>query len=218
MAMWKRNSNAEREETNRIMLILDWSYVFDRDQLISLYLWLDSIPFRRRRRQIEKDFADGGILRCLIEWLFFLSHLVRWRYGNVSFVLLLSDLLTHFVCSLRFVVCVCPICLFFVEEKCLGILNWMIKFYKISMHGLIKYHWVDLKNELKKIFAMVVRLLLLSLIIDVWFSSISHLIGIYFFSVMVAELIKYYFPTWVRRFSPRVIPLDFEHVDLGLFA
>ena len=59
------------------MLILDWSYVFDRDQLISLYLWLDSIPFRRRRRQIEKDFADGGILRCLIEWLFFLSHLVR---------------------------------------------------------------------------------------------------------------------------------------------
>ena len=111
-----------------------------------------------------------------------------------------------------------PICLFFVEEKCLGILNWMIKFYKISMHGLIKYHWVDLKNELKKIFAMVVRLLLLSLIIDVWFSSISHLIGIYFFSVMVAELIKYYFPTWVRRFSPRVIPLDFEHVDLGWFA
>ncbi len=47
------------------MLTLDWSYVFDRDQLISLYLWLDSIPFTRKKRVIEKDFADGGI--CLMK-------------------------------------------------------------------------------------------------------------------------------------------------------
>jgi hypothetical protein len=47
------------------MLTLDWSYVFDRDQLMILYLWLDSIPFTRKRRIIEKDFADGGIFECL---------------------------------------------------------------------------------------------------------------------------------------------------------
>ena len=64
------------------MLTLDWSYVFDRDQLISLYLWLDSIPFTRKKRQIEKDFADGGI-RDEGGFLFRV---------NVSFVLLLSDL------------------------------------------------------------------------------------------------------------------------------
>jgi hypothetical protein len=55
----KKNTYTLREQ---MMLILDWSYVFDRDQLISLYLWLDNIPFTRKRRLIEKDFADGGIL------------------------------------------------------------------------------------------------------------------------------------------------------------
>jgi len=46
-----------------MMLILDWSYVFDREQLYVLYSWLDSIPFTRKKRRIEKDFADGGILK-----------------------------------------------------------------------------------------------------------------------------------------------------------
>ncbi len=51
-----------------MMLILDWSYVFDKDQLIILYLWLDSIPFTRKKGKIEKDFADGGILMFEIFW------------------------------------------------------------------------------------------------------------------------------------------------------
>ena len=54
----------EKTLIEQMTLILDWSYVFDKDQLISLYLWLDSIPFKRRRKIIEKDFADGGIFEC----------------------------------------------------------------------------------------------------------------------------------------------------------
>jgi hypothetical protein len=43
------------------MLTLDWSYVFDKEQLIVLCSWLDSIPFTRKKRRLDKDFADGGI-------------------------------------------------------------------------------------------------------------------------------------------------------------
>jgi hypothetical protein len=52
-------------------LTLDWSYVFDKDQRIILYSWLDSIPFTRKKRQIERDFADGGIgkFRFVFFWM-----------------------------------------------------------------------------------------------------------------------------------------------------
>lgn len=50
-----------KKYTEQMTLTLDWSYVFDKDQLIILYSWLDHIPFTRKRRLIEKDFADGGI-------------------------------------------------------------------------------------------------------------------------------------------------------------
>ncbi len=68
---WKKEEKKKKKNTytlrEQMMLILDWSYVFDRDQLISLYLWLDHIPFTRKRRLIEKDFADGGILFEMFE-------------------------------------------------------------------------------------------------------------------------------------------------------
>jgi hypothetical protein len=60
MAM-KKNKR-RKKKTEQMMLILDWSYVFDRKQRGILYSWLDSIPFTRKRGKIEKDFADGGIL------------------------------------------------------------------------------------------------------------------------------------------------------------
>ena len=44
------------------MLILDWSYVFDKQQVFILYIWLDSISFTRKKTKIRKDFADGGII------------------------------------------------------------------------------------------------------------------------------------------------------------
>ncbi|CAF0897932.1 unnamed protein product [Adineta ricciae] len=43
------------------MLILDWSYVFDREQIAVLCSWIDSVPFTRKKRKIERDFSDGGI-------------------------------------------------------------------------------------------------------------------------------------------------------------
>jgi hypothetical protein len=48
--------------------MLDWTYVFDKKQLVILYLWLDSIPFTRKKRNMERDFSDGGIIlmiKCL---------------------------------------------------------------------------------------------------------------------------------------------------------
>lgn len=50
------------------MLTLDWSYVFDKGQLSVLYIWLDNIPFTRKKSKIEKDFSDGGIIRFLHVW------------------------------------------------------------------------------------------------------------------------------------------------------
>jgi len=61
MAMKMKNGKKINKNTEQMMLILDWSYVFDKDQLIILYLWLDSIPFTRKKGKIEKDFSDGGI-------------------------------------------------------------------------------------------------------------------------------------------------------------
>ncbi|CAF4992339.1 unnamed protein product, partial [Rotaria sp. Silwood1] len=52
------------------MLILDWSYVFDKEQLIYLYMWIDQIPLSRPKKRIEKDFADGVMVAELIKYYF----------------------------------------------------------------------------------------------------------------------------------------------------
>lgn len=69
------------------MLILDWSYAFDREQIAVLCSWIDSIPFTRKKRKIERDFSDGGI-RSLYKDNF--SHGFDFSYG----MKLLSDLHT----------------------------------------------------------------------------------------------------------------------------
>ncbi|CAF1078755.1 unnamed protein product [Rotaria sordida] len=49
------------------MLILDWSYVFDKEQQIDLYMWIDSIPLTKLKTKIEKDFSDGEKMSWDIE-------------------------------------------------------------------------------------------------------------------------------------------------------
>ena len=37
----------------------------DEEQLQDLYAWLDDIPLSRVKRNVARDFSDGGKLNCL---------------------------------------------------------------------------------------------------------------------------------------------------------
>lgn len=66
----------------------------DEEALHQLYLWIDNIPLSRPKRNLSRDFSDGGVRLCMSTFLFCM-HVCKGLCANMSLCL-----------------CTCVVCVF----------------------------------------------------------------------------------------------------------
>lgn len=61
---------------------VDMEEYFDDVELENLYQWIDRIPLTRPKKNIGKDFSDGG--NAIFEVLSFWCTQYKWRFARLS--------------------------------------------------------------------------------------------------------------------------------------
>jgi hypothetical protein len=59
----------------------------DEEEMQIIYNWVDEIPLSRPKRNIARDFSDGGKLLYILER----------KYSNFKFIVLLAEVVKHYI-------------------------------------------------------------------------------------------------------------------------
>jgi hypothetical protein len=62
------------------------------DELQGLYTWVDEIPLSRPKRNIARDFSDGGEREAVILWL----HVHVLRLPTLLCAVLMAEVVHHY--------------------------------------------------------------------------------------------------------------------------
>ena len=80
----------------KITTMVDLPTQLDEEEMQAIYNWVDEIPLSRPKRNIARDFSDGGKLIFSIS-LFFPISILNLTF---SFIVLTAEVVKHFIPNL----------------------------------------------------------------------------------------------------------------------
>ena len=80
----------------KITTMVDLPTQLDEEEMQAIYNWVDEIPLSRPKRNIARDFSDGGKLIFSISLIFPVSILNL----TFSFIVLTAEVVKHFIPNL----------------------------------------------------------------------------------------------------------------------